>query len=122
MTSEFEFYCHAVQFRSLRYAKHMYTRIQDYLRVTPQKEDCDISAYNLIHNDLPVCTVFGINVPDSIKKKVDDILSGGKPIILPQDVLAALIERRLEHIGKGNWQEYHYAQQGGVHIHPKGDS
>lgn len=72
--------------------------------------DVDLSAYRLQLNRIWHVAILGPTTPpEEIAKKVEEILSSGKPVTLQPDILEALLVRRKQALSPGTtWLERHY--------------
>ncbi len=68
----------------------------------------DLSAYRFQLNRVYHVTVLGKPPPAELDEQLTKLLAAGEPATLPQDVLAALAERRSQMSRRGSWTEGHY--------------
>lgn len=101
-------YVRAAQYTDRGYAKRIYTRIQETLRRYENKDDCNLSVYNLLLNGEPTIVIIGEDAPETIFKRLTRYLSTGETIALPEEVTNELILHRTRTRIEGNWVEKHY--------------
>ena len=85
-------------------ARRVYVAVQDTLFATP----CDVSAFRFLLNQEPHVAVLGTPPPDDLDARLQSFLAAGEPATLPQEVLAALAERRRQIRRGAQWVEGHY--------------
>jgi len=70
----------------------------------------DLSVYRLLLAQVYHVTVLGQTPSQELEQRLETLLAAGEPVELPQDVLAALAERRRQSIRHGGWIERHYGR------------
>ena len=83
-----------------------YDQAQQTIYETP----CDLSIYRLRlgHNLVWHVAVLGSPPPEDLQRRIEEILSTGEPVTLPDDILTHLVQRRAEQSGRGDWAEAHH--------------
>src|SRR6266545_3456250 len=63
----------------------------------------DLSIYRLRlgHNLVWHVAVLGSPPPEDLQRRIEEILSTGEPVTLPDDILTHLVQRRAEQSGRG---------------------
>jgi len=95
----------AACFRTPKRAQAIYTQIEQALRLG---EPSDLSAYNLLLDDVPHVVVLGEQPSIRLQGQLTRILESGQITELPVDVVAMLRRRREQERGQGRWVEGHY--------------
>ena len=98
-------YVVAARFRTPKRAQAIYRQIETALF---QGEPSDISAYNVILDDVPHVVVLGEQPSTQLQEQLTRLLEAGQLIDIPADVVATLRRRREQERGKGRWSEGHY--------------
>ena len=76
-------------------------------------EPCDLSLYRTaLMPDMDwYVLVLGQQPPEPLRERIDQALSAGVALELPEDVWRAFNARRLEQSGKGPWVERRYLRR-----------
>jgi mRNA-degrading endonuclease RelE of RelBE toxin-antitoxin system/PHD/YefM family antitoxin component YafN of YafNO toxin-antitoxin module len=99
-------------YRAARYpgedvAGIVYNQAQELIYTTP----CDLSAFRLQLRSVWHVALLGSQPPAELADHIDQLLSTGEPITLPEDVLTYLTTRRARATEIGPWVEGHYRQR-----------
>ena len=95
----------AARFRTAKRAQAIYRQIEMALY---HGEPSDISAYNLILDDVPHVVVLGEQPSMQLQEQLTRLLESGQITEIPADVVATLRRRREQERGQGRWIEGHY--------------
>jgi hypothetical protein len=98
-------YCRAARFRSHDAAGAAYQRAQATLYA---HLECDLSTYRFVLDGVSHVAVLGDQPPSELDQQLKTILSAGEATALPDDVFAALAQRRRQAIQLGPWVEGHH--------------
>lgn len=99
-------YYQAARFNSERFAGRAYRQAQ--ATIYNAKEEVDLSSYRFHLNQIWHVATFGEQPPEEIERRIQQILSVGAPVPLPEDVLKLLEARRAQATQLGSWVEGHY--------------
>jgi hypothetical protein len=97
-------YHKTARFAGERPAGRVYDRLQTMIYTTPS---CDLSVYRLQLNRIFHVTVLGEPPPVELDGRISRLLARGEPATLPDEVLAALAERRQQATRIAPWVERH---------------
>jgi hypothetical protein len=98
-------YYKAARFNGEQIAGKAYFQAQDAIFNDP---GCDLSVYRFQLNRIYHLAVLGESPSAELAQKLQEILSTGEPVPLPDNILQILSERRNQAIKKGPWVERHY--------------
>ena len=97
-------YHQAALFSGEQPAGRAYNQLQDAIFRSPE---CDLSVYRLLLRRDWLVTVIGIPPAETLDWRIRQILSRGVPMMLPEEIVAALQQRRAEATRLGPWVERH---------------
>jgi hypothetical protein len=99
----------AAQFATKDAAEKPCTQAQEVIRTI----ECELSVFRFLVPDQRTTprwfvVALGETPPDAVQQRIMTILSQGELTRLPEQVVAALLERRATQIKRGPWVEAHY--------------
>lgn len=97
-------YLRVARFPGERPAGRAYFQIQDLLLRAPA---CDLSVYRLQLARTWHVAVLGLPPHELLERRINRVLAGGIPSVLPEDVLQELRRRRQAATGISPWVEHH---------------
>jgi hypothetical protein len=97
-------YHKTARFAGERPAGQVYDQLQEAIYTAPT---CDLSVYRLQLNRVFHVTVLGQPPPQDLDRRITQLLARGEPVMLPPEVLAALVERRRQATRIAPWVERH---------------
>jgi hypothetical protein len=106
----------ALYYRSAAYpSERASEQPYDTLKQTLHDEPCELSAFRLMFppNRAYHVVALGVPPPPELQRRIEDILADGTPSVLPTEVVAELVLRRLSQVGKGEWVEKSHRTQRG---------
>jgi hypothetical protein len=101
----------ALYYRSAAYpSEHDSEQPYDTLKQTLHDEPCELSAFRLmlLPDRAYHVVALGVQPPPELQRRIEDILVDGTPSVLPTEVVAELVLRRLRQVPKGEWVEKSY--------------
>lgn len=104
-SAELPGYFHAARFAKEAQAKTTYDQAQALILAEPS---CDLSTYRFLLSGDSYVAVLGIQPPEELDAKIQELLVAGERTKLPADVVDQLHRRRAGMIKKGPWVEGHY--------------
>ncbi len=97
-------YALAARFLTERTAHRAYFRAQEAVFAAP----CDLSVYRFLLDHVSHVAVIGVTPPEELDQRLRRILRAGELTALPEGILLALWERRLQANREGAWVERHW--------------
>ncbi len=95
----------ASRFKNELSAKLFYSQAQELIF---RDRKADLSAYRILLDQISHVAVIGAQPHERLQKRLEKILSHGEPTTLPDEVVNALHQRRIEMKRRGDWVEGHY--------------
>jgi hypothetical protein len=103
----------AARFPSLEAAGQAYTPIQELLR---SYGNTDLLVFRLGLSGVPIVAVVGIEPPAPVLEAIKEALSLGETVILPDEAVGWLLERREQRLQGAGFSEAHYTRETGPRV------